>query len=405
MMLWLGAAAFLLLFGYELLRSATSTLFVKAYGVDKLPIVMALSPLGLLIMLSLYGRTLSALGPRKALSFTSLLSGVTLLFGFGAISFGWKWPCVLLFIFRESYIVLIVEQYWALITSHFSKDTAKKLNGPMVGISSLGGTIGGYSLATITPHVGTAGILWVTAILFVPTAYFSYRAYQKVGEPKPDSQHRVDEKESKNLGLPLFQKYPSLGLLLLVVVASQALGTFLQLDFNRTLNAAYPNADLQTIVSGNFYARLNAVALVLQFLIAPVLFSKVRVGLIHILIPFIALASTFTNLIHSNFIFSSWAFLIFKAVDYSLFKAAKELFYIPFPFDVRYRAKQVIDSFGYRFSKGGTSAAISLLQILTPLGPGFYALSALGASLIWLSGILPLAKKFDLAGIEQKPLS
>ena len=55
------------------------------------------------------------------------------------------------------------------------------------------------------------------------------------------------------------------------------------------------------------------------------------------------------------------AFLLFKALDYSLFRAAKEILYIPLSFDARYRAKQVIDSFGYRFAKGGSAGVITVI--------------------------------------------
>ena len=45
------------------------------------------------------------------------------------------------------------------------------------------------------------------------------------------------------------------------------------------------------------------------------------------------------------------AFALFKTIDYSTFRAAKEILYIPLSFDARYRAKEVIDVFGYRFGK------------------------------------------------------
>ena len=55
---------------------------------------------------------------------------------------------------------------------------------------------------------------------------------------------------------------------------------------------------------------------------------------------------------------------MFKALDYSVFKAAKEILYIPLPFAARYRAKEVVDVFGYRLSKGGVSLLIEFV------GPG-----------------------------------
>ena len=45
----------------------------------------------------------------------------------------------------------------------------------------------------------------------------------------------------------------------------------------------------------------------------------------------------------------------FKCIDYSLFRAAKELLYIPLSYDAKYRTKGIIDVFAYRFGKGAAS--------------------------------------------------
>ena len=78
-------------------------------------------------------------------------------------------------------------------------------------------------------------------------------------------------------------------------------------------------------------------------------------------------------------------FLLFKAFDYSLFRAAKEVLYIPLPFDARYRVKEFNDAFLYRASKGGTSALIGVAGPLIGRIPGAgLALIALCSTLVWL---------------------
>jgi ATP/ADP translocase len=78
------------------------------------------------------------------------------------------------------------------------------------------------------------------------------------------------------------------------------------------------------------------------------------------------------------------AFTLFKAIDYSTFRAAKEILYIPLSFDARYRAKEVIDVFGYRFGKGGTSLGVSGLKALgLAMTEASFALGALAAAAVW----------------------
>ena len=73
-----GAAAAFVLCGYECVRSSSNTLYKAAYGAEKLPVVMALMPVGVLMILYLYGRMLSSLGPRRTLVWTTILSSLAI---------------------------------------------------------------------------------------------------------------------------------------------------------------------------------------------------------------------------------------------------------------------------------------------------------------------------------------
>ena len=86
------------------------------------------------------------------------------------------------------------------------------------------------------------------------------------------------------------------------------------------------------------------------------------------------------------------ALFVFKAFDYSLFRAAKEVLYVPLSYDERYRAKEIIDVFGYRAGKGGTSVPIAALQS-GGVAMGYYYLPvAFIAATFWLVLIFPLTR-------------
>ena len=69
-----GISAAFLFAGYELVRSPSNTLFKAAYGKEGLPYVMAATPVVVLVMLYVYGRLLTWLGPRRTLITTTLVS-------------------------------------------------------------------------------------------------------------------------------------------------------------------------------------------------------------------------------------------------------------------------------------------------------------------------------------------
>ena len=92
---------------------------------------------------------------------------------------------------------------------------------------------------------------------------------------------------------------------------------------------------------------------------------------VHMAIPALHLTACAALMARPTLAVGALAFGLFKALDYSLFRAAKEMLYIPLSFDSRYRAKSVIDAFGYRLSKGA-------------LPGGLYAVGALAASVGWI---------------------
>src|SRR5215217_4482867 len=131
------SAGFLFL-GYSAIRNASSTLFKQAYGAERLPVLMAVMPVGVLALLFVYARLLSGLGPRRTLMVTSVGGGC-----YAAIRLEYLWPGLriaraVVRVFSDGYIALLVEQYWSLINSTFDDSSAKKLNGPIMGVASLG---------------------------------------------------------------------------------------------------------------------------------------------------------------------------------------------------------------------------------------------------------------------------
>ena len=72
-----------------------------------------------------------------------------------------------------------------------------------------------------------------------------------------------------------------------------------------------------------------------------------------------------------------------KAFDYSIFRAAKELFYIPLSHSEKTQGKAVVDMLTYRVAKGGASI---VLLVLKKLGAPLFMASgvALGMVVVWL---------------------
>ena len=151
-----------------------------------------------------------------------------------------------------------------------------------------------------------------------------------------------------------------------------------------------PEKDARTAFLGYFWTGVNGGAALLQFIVAPLLLPRLSLRLLHAGIPVLHMLAAVLLFLHPALGVGAFAFLVFKSVDYSLFRAAKEILYMPLPFDARYRAKEIIDAFGYRASKGGAAGVVAGISLLatSPLPVALYPVTAMATAAVWL-GLVP----------------
>lgn len=395
----IGLAAGFLLCGYEFIRSTSSSLFIGAFGAGALPYAMLAGSILTLVLLFGYGWVLTWLGPRRTLFYSTAMALVVIVGGYWAQIGGlWLAPGIL-YAFREAYIVILVEQYWSFIDSAFQEGEAKRLNGFICGLGSLGAIGGGYAVGTLARStsalfIGTENILLLAAISLLPAALLSDLAYRVKGEPTPAPKERASH---TSLALRLFSDSSYLRRIFLLILLTQVVSTALDLRFSALVEVAKPLKDARTAFFGNFYAQLNMVAGLLQFIGAPLLLSWVRLRWIHLGIPLIHMAAAVVLLVHPVLWAGGLAYVLFKALDYSLFRAGKEIFYIPLSFDCRYRAKEVIDAFGYRAAKGVASGLATVAANIggKALPVVVYPAAVLVCAAAWLAAVSGVVREYE----------
>jgi ATP/ADP translocase len=379
----IALAAGALLCGYEFIRSVSQSLFIEAYGSKNLPVVMTLAPVGTLLLIYGYGRLLSAVGARRAILLTCLLSGIFILASCAAIKAGSRAATGFLYVFREAHIVLMVEQIWAFINSSFRSAECRKLNGAICGIASLGAIAGGGLVHLLAARLGSANLLFFAAASFAPTGLFAIAAYRFGGEPVPAPEEAGGRKG--HLGGRLLLRERTLLLLALLIAATQVVATVLDLNLSRFVEQALPEVNQRTRWFGGFYAGLNLGSAFFQFILTPLLLHFTPLRRIHLGIPLVHLAACLGALLAPSLLTATLAYYLFKAIDYSVFRGAKELLYVPLSYDARYRSKELIDAFVYRLAKGGTSGILAGAGQFGALPLATYPSIALAALLAWLA--------------------
>lgn len=389
----MAISAMFTLAGYEFMRSASTVLFKNAYGAENLPLVMVAMPLVVFIGVAVYGWLLTRLGPRRTLMVTSYGSALLIFAGYLAVRQGIEMVTPLLFLLKEFYVVLLIEQYWSYINSSLTEQTAKKVNGPITGIAGLGSVLGAYLVSVSAVPLGTETLILLAAVAILPAGIVANAAYLHFGEPV------LPEKAQKgsvisHMGWSVIARNRKLASLLLIILSAQVIAAVLDFKFQTILSADFVGqADAETAFQGDFWFYLNSVAVASQFLLTPLLLSFVALRFVHLLMPLLQVCVIGYALWSPSLMSVGLALFTFKVFDYSLFRGAKELIYMPLDFDSRYRAKEIIDVFGYRTGKGGSALAVVFMQKIGVVMSSYYLLIGLVMSFLWLALVFPLTRR------------
>ncbi|MBI4657156.1 MAG: hypothetical protein HY746_10500 [Elusimicrobia bacterium] len=386
-----GVSAAFLFCGYEFIRSSVESIFIERFGAHAKPYALSCVPVMMAVLIYGYGRLLSSLGSAMAMTVSMLFSSAVFAVSYFFIESAGKHFVFLLYVFKESYVVVLAEQYWSFINSTLKEDEGKVFNGPVAGLGALGPFIGGYILSRYAVAFHTESFILLSALIILPAYAFLRFAYKKAGEPKPS----VGEAGGKkgHLHLSILKENKTILFIALVIFATQVVSTVLDLKFTELVQKAMPVKDERTAYLGGFWMKVNGFSFAMQFLLTPLILKRVSIRFIQTAIPLVHLFNCFFLLINPVLGIASTAFLMFKGLDYSIFRASKELLYIPFSYDTRYRAKQVAEAFTYRFSKGFTALIISFLKTAVVLPSGFYPVVGIAASSIWSFLAFPLTAK------------
>jgi len=307
----------------------------------------------------LFSVSLRRLGPDTTFTATLLLSALVLAGSAEAVRRGIPGSAFLLYIFAQAYIVFIVEEVWAFINSLFVPAQGKRWNGVIIAVSTIGSVTGGILTGRLSVAIGSERIVWIAAGLTVAASLLGRLAFRLAGK-QPVPPDRPPLKLADHFAWDLLRTDPTIRRLALIVIAAQSVAVLLDIAFHRALQIAVPLQDPRTALLGYFWSAVNLFALALQLGLCPFLLSRLPLRRIHAAIPLLFGLAALAAVVFPILPVLGIAFFILKTVDYSVFRAAKEVLYIPLSFTARYRAKMTVDALIYRSSKGVVSALLSL---------------------------------------------
>ncbi|MBU4484328.1 hypothetical protein KKA47_02790 [bacterium] len=391
----LCAAAFFGLLSYPFLRTSAAPFFNKAYGSDKLSYAMIGSAVMALVAVNFYNwlskreNVLSLC--YKFFIFVALFS-VVLANVIGKV----KWVAFLYYAWSDVYIVILVEQFWSISNTIFNSEEAKKYYGVFLVVGSLASFVGNGLVTWLTPTLGATNMVYFNTIslgLFVISILFLLKIMSGRVDLK-DAFKMEKELSSKSFfgGLTHLVRSRYLLIIGMIVLATQLYINGVYYLYNIFLDKQSSSVDIQTTLYGKTFLYIQVVTFILSMIGAPLTLKYLGVKKTHYSIIITIILLFGLALINPALIFIAILFVAAKSFDYSIFRSAKEMFYIPLSVAEKFQGKTFIDVFIYRAAKA--IAAFIIIFVVNILNASAFYLVGFGI-VLWLVMTILAVKKYE----------
>lgn len=385
--LGLSALSFVSMLSYALARPTTESLFLEVHGQEGLPAVWLLVAVLILPVLVLYVRLVSTLDLLRLYLWSSLASAALFAALTPACQAGVPGSHFMLYAAKDIYVVVLVEVFYSFANAVFPIQQARWYYGLFGGVGAVGGIIGNLSVGPLSAAFGASNVLWLLPPLLVGLAGLALLVARGQTTRPPATERPATVGDAARV---VRQSSYLLAFTLLIAV-TQLVITFVDFSYNGIMKDVFPDTDVRAGMIGRVYAGVAVATLTLHLLTGPVL-RLLSVPVTLVAIPLLLSAGLGVFALAPGLAAVLVVKVASKSFDYTLFKAAKEILYIPLSYAEKTQGKSIVDVFSYRLAKGAASLLLLGLLALSARTLVVPFTLALMAAWIWLA--LRIARRF-----------
>jgi AAA family ATP:ADP antiporter len=297
-----------------------------------------------------------------------------------------------LYIWKDLYVVLLIETFYSCAAAVFPIRRARWLYGLFGVVSSLGSVTGNLAVGWLALEFGTGRALWavipVVLLMWLLCLPLSRRAGISAGTAEPSARPSGSGLAE---AFSVVRSSAYLVLLVVLVAVVQVVVNLVDYEFNRVVEGAFPATDQRTAAIGQVYAAIDVLTIVLHGLTGPLL-RLLGVPVVLLIVPCLLGLGLCVFAAAPRFATAALVKVASKCFDYTIFRAAKEVLYIPLSFREKTQGKSVVDVLTYRVAKGCASLVLLGLQrfalavLVTPMALAFVG--------VWLGLTVAVARRF-----------
>jgi AAA family ATP:ADP antiporter len=401
--LLLAANIFFLFTLYSFLKPIRSALILSESGAVAQSYAAAGQAALLLVLVPLYGAFASRVTRMR------LITGVTLFFAanllvFWALGIAGLRVGIAFYVWLGIFNLMVPAQLWAFANDIYTTERGRRLF-PIVGLgASVGAWVGAVIASQVFRSVGPYRLMVLAAIGLVANLAITFwvNRRERAGRAPSGQTRPVDEQplaKSGGFQLVFAQRYLLyIAMLFVVLNIVNTLGEFLlgSLVEREATSAAAASGVSNAVWIGTFMAgfqaNVNLLGLIFQLFLVSRIFKYIGVrGALYIM-PLIALVSYSSIAFFPIITIVRLAKTLENGTDYSIQNTTRQALFLPTSREVKYKAKQAIDSFFWRFGDM-LQAVVVFIGSRLAFGIAQYALVNLALVIVWLGLVVAITRE------------
>lgn len=397
---------FCVLAAYYVLRPIRDEMGV-AGGVANLPWLFLGTLSATMLISPLFSRLVARLPRRRFVSW-AYRSLIVCLFLFGLCLYllpapAQVWVGRVFFVWLSVFAVFAVSLFWAVMADVFQTRQARRLYGLIGAGGTLGGMAGGLLTGWLVEWTGTWPLLLLSALL-LELGLRAMHALSAQAAARGGMQARIEREiigGSAWAGVGGMLRSPYLlgiALFMLLFTLGSAFLYFLQAEI---VAREISDRAARTAYFASVDVWVNALTLVVQLVLTGRLIHRVGVGAVLALLPLLSLAGFLALAAAPLLSLVVLLQVVRRTGNFALTGPAREVLYVPLSREEKYKAKNFIDTFVFRF---GDQLGAWTYTGLAALGVGLsgIAAAAVPLSAAWLGVALWLGRRH--AQLAPQPL-
>ena len=392
-MLWAALYYFLVLAAYFVIRPIRDEMGV-AGGVRNLPWLFLGTLAGMLLIHPLFTALVSRMPRGRFIPLSYTFFAVNLIifwYVFQTISEGSGiWAGRVFFVWTSVFNLFVVSIFWSLMADLFRPTQAARLFGFVAIGGTVGAVVGSSTTAYLASRIMPTNLLLVSAALLGLAMLAAHQLMSSAPKPGESGKQIVDSGERRPIGggvldgiRTVFSSSYLLGIvgyMLLYTITA----TFLYFQQAEIVDVSFTDRAARTVFFARIDLAVNILTAITQIFFTGRIVRRLGVALSLAALPlvcvlgFAAIGVTPTLLVIAVFQ------VLRRSSNYAISRPCREMLYTVIPRDAKYKAKNFIDTFVYRF---GDQVGAWSYSALGALGLGAAAISLVAAPLAagWLA--------------------